>query len=379
MSPKKEMAKKIKETTAEVRKIDTSLIGKEEVFRMLGLAEATGLPVLLEGPPGVAKTKAVIDYAKAYLLKSGKATEEDFMSKIFILETDEGTKQSEIKGMPDFDKLFTQNKYELFAPIAAAEIVIINEVDKASSAIRNAMLGVMAEKFLFSGKHKIKCNWKLFVGTCNEIPKDEIGSPFWDRFMLKMSVSRVGAGEMAKYYKEGDKAYAKKISVNVPSIAEMASVSVSPNKMEKFLDVAYTDLSDRTLTFVPKLTKATSFIWDCSVDRALIKVADIMIGKTAGTKLGEKLTSTEMKVIFNKIEFLKSHNDKRNLDLAVAEIEMLVQGYSSKNLLDTEQIDELQTTLQYMLNNHPANNQGEVDEEILEELMDVEEGESNPF
>lgn len=376
---KKEMAKKIKQTTAEARKINTSLIGKEEVFRMLSLAEASNLPILLEGPPGVAKTKAVIDYAKAYLLKSGKATEEDFMSKIFILETDEGTKQSEVKGMPDFDKLFTQNKYELFAPIANAEVVIINEVDKASSAIRNAMLGVMAEKFLFSGKHKIKCNWKLFVGTCNEIPKDEIGSPFWDRFMLKMSVSRVGAGEMTKYYQQGDKAYVQNIVINVPSIAEMETVAVSTNKMEKFLDVAYTELSDRTLTFVPKLTKATSFIWDCSVDRALIKVADIMIGKSAGTKLGEKLTSTEMKVIFNKIEFLKSYNEKRQLDLAVAEIEMMVQGYASKNLLDQEQIDELQTTLQYMLNSHPANNQDETDEAVLEELMDVEDIVSNPF
>lgn len=376
---KKEMAKKIKQTTSEARKINTSLIGKEEVFRMLSLAEASNLPILLEGPPGVAKTKAVIDYAKAYLLKSGKATEDDFMSKIFILETDEGTKQSEVKGMPDFDKLFTQNKYELFAPIANAEVVIINEVDKASSAIRNAMLGVMAEKFLFSGKHKIKCNWKLFVGTCNEIPKDEIGSPFWDRFMLKMSVSRVGAGEMTKYYQQGDKAYVQNIVINVPSVTEMETVAVSTNKMEKFLDVAYTELSDRTLTFVPKLTKATSFIWDCSVDRALIKVADIMIGKSAGTKLSEKLTSTEMKVIFNKIEFLKSHNEKRQLDLAVAEIEMMVQGYASKNLLDQEQIDELQTTLQYMLNSHPANNQDETDEAILEELMDVEDSVSNPF
>jgi DNA polymerase III delta prime subunit len=376
---KKEMAKKIKQTTAEVRKINTSLIGKEEVFRMLSLAEATSLPLLLEGPPGVAKTKAVIDYAKAYLLKSGKATEDDFMSKIFILETDEGTKQSEIKGMPDFDKLFTQNKYELFAPIANAEVVIINEVDKASSAIRNAMLGVMAEKFLFSGKHKIKCNWKLFVGTCNEIPKDEVDSPFWDRFMLKMGVSRVGAGEMAKYYKQGDKAYIQDININVPSVAEMGSVAVSTNKVEKFLDVGYTSLSDRTLTFVPKLTKAVSYIWDCSVDKALIKVADIMIGNGAGTKLGEKLTSTEMKVIFNKIEFLKSHNEKRQLDLAVAEIEMMVQGYASKNLLDQEQIDELQTTLQYMLNAHPANNQGDIDEEILEELMDVDVADASPF
>jgi len=42
-----------KRTTQEVRKIETSLINKEEVFKMLALAEATGLPCLLIGEPGV--------------------------------------------------------------------------------------------------------------------------------------------------------------------------------------------------------------------------------------------------------------------------------------------------------------------------------------
>ena len=42
-----------KRTTQEVRNIETSLINKEEVFKMLALAEATGLPLLLVGEPGV--------------------------------------------------------------------------------------------------------------------------------------------------------------------------------------------------------------------------------------------------------------------------------------------------------------------------------------
>ncbi len=50
---------------------------------------------------------------------------EDFQNKIYILETDEGTKASEIKGMPDLGKLFTENKYDLNTPIADAEIVIV--------------------------------------------------------------------------------------------------------------------------------------------------------------------------------------------------------------------------------------------------------------
>jgi len=258
-----------KKTTQEVRSIETSLINKEEVFKMLALAEATGLPLLLVGEPGVAKTKTIIEYAKAWLNKDGKMTAEDFQNKMFILETDEGTKASEIKGMPDLGKLFTENKYDLNTPIADADIVIINEVDKASSAIRNAMLGVMNEKFLFNGKHKIPCKWKLFIATCNEIPKEEVNSPFWDRFMLKMTVNRVSAGEMSKYYSKGAREYREKFKIGIPNQAEIDSMEITTNKLDKYLEVGYQNSSDRTLTFVPRLAKAVAYVWDISVDRLL--------------------------------------------------------------------------------------------------------------
>lgn len=41
-----------KNKAQEIRTIDTSLINKEEVFKMLALAESTGLPCLLVGQPG---------------------------------------------------------------------------------------------------------------------------------------------------------------------------------------------------------------------------------------------------------------------------------------------------------------------------------------
>jgi MoxR-like ATPase len=343
-----------KKTTQEVRKIETSLINKEEVFKMLALAEATGLPLLLVGEPGVAKTKTIIDYAKAWLNKDGKMTEQDFMNKIYVLETDEGTKASEIKGMPDLGKLFTDNKYEVNAPIADAEIVVINEVDKASSAIRNAMLGVMNEKFLFNGKSKIPCKWKLFVATCNEIPKDEVNSPFWDRFMLKMTVNRVSAGEMAKYYDKGARNYRENFAIGIPNKTEISSVDVSTKKLEKYLEVGYAKSSDRTLTFVPTLAKAVSYIWDISMDKALVKTAQIMIDQNAASALQNKLMSAEVKAVMSKVEMLHSHGTSEQLELAVAEIESLINAYTSRGVLDEGQVEEIEMSMQYIIQNHPA-------------------------
>lgn len=92
--------KTTKNSTAEVRTITSSLINKEEIFRMLALSEATQLPLLLVGKPGTGKTKTVIEYSKAWLQKGGNTvTNQDFMNKLYILETDEGTKSSEVKGI----------------------------------------------------------------------------------------------------------------------------------------------------------------------------------------------------------------------------------------------------------------------------------------
>jgi MoxR-like ATPase len=371
-----------KRTTQEVRQIETSLINKEEVFKMLALAEATGLPCLLIGAPGVAKTKTVLDYAKAWLNRDGKMTAKDFAEKIYILETDEGTKASEIKGMPDLGKLFTDNEYSLSTPIADAEIVIINEVDKASSAIRNAMLGVMNEKFLFNGKHKIPCKWKLFVATCNEIPKEEKNSPFWDRFMLKHTVNRVSAGEMIKYYNKGGREYREKFTIGIPNKAEINEVEIPVTKLEKYMEVGYNHSSDRTLTFVPTLSKAVSYIWDISVDKALVKTAQIMIDQTAGSELQNKLMSPEVKAVMSKVEMLHSYQTNEQLELAIAEIEGLVNTYAARGIMDSGQINEIEISMQYILQNHPArvDNVSTSDlEDMMAEVEAVESSVSNPF
>lgn len=366
--------KTTKNSTAEVRTITSSLINKEEIFRMLALSEATQLPLLLVGKPGTGKTKTVIEYSKAWLQKGGNTvTNQDFMNKLYILETDEGTKSSEVKGMPDLQTLFTENKYEITAPISTADIVVINEVDKASSNIRNSLLGVMNEKFLFNGKYKMPCKWKLFVATCNEIPKDEVNSPFWDRFMLKMNVSRVSAGEMSKYYTAGAKNYSETINISVPNKAEIDSVIIPSSKLEKFLEVGYSSLSDRTLTFVPLLTKAISFIWNVSVDKALVKVASIMISNSAASDLQNKLYSPEVKNILNRIETLQSYNNEASLNQALTELEGLIAGYASQGKIDQQQVEEIENTLSYVLETHPARDTSKQMESQLEDLMATQE------
>jgi len=358
-APAKKAKNLVKTACKVVRTIETSLVNKDEVFRMLALAETTKLPLLLIGNPGVAKTKTVIDFAKGRVQhgvdrNNKKAWEEanrNFMSSIYILETDEGTKASEVKGMPDMEELFTKNKYKLLTPIAEADFVVINEVDKASSNIRNSLLGVMNERFLFNGKIKTPCKWELFVATCNGIPKEELGNPFWDRFVLKMKVSRITAGELSKYFNNGAREYREWVKVGIPSRDEINSIIIPSDKLEKFLDVCYSQCSDRTLTYTPMLAKAISFIWNVSIDKALIKVAELMVSTKAASDLQDKLLSPQMKVLTGKVEMLHTAKTAESQKNLLDDINKTIGNYASTGQVSQSDIDELQLSINYIIDN----------------------------
>lgn len=336
------------------RTFESSLLGKEEAFKLLSLAESLQLGILFVGPPGTGKTKIVTDYTKGMFDFTDPAQIEHFNNEgVFMLETDEGTKSSEIKGVVNLEKLVTENKYEIDSHICEADTVIINEVDKASSALRNALLGIMNERVLFNGKEKKKCKWKLFVATCNEIPKDELGNPFWDRFALKMTINRLAAGELIKYYKGGDKNYSTKIKINVPTREQIEKVQIAPDKLEKFINVAYKACSDRTLSFVPMMSRAISLVYNCSVDKALIKACELLVDKQTAEKLSKELLSPEKRAIMDKVDMISGMSNEQQIEKAMSEIETMVSNFAGQGKFSNSDINELKQLVEAAMQNHP--------------------------
>lgn len=336
------------------RVFETSLMGKDEVFRLLSLAEALKLGILLVGPPGTGKTKIVTDYTKGMFDLNDPAQVEHFNQEgVFMLETDEGTKSSEIKGVVNLEKLVTENKYEIDSHICEADTIIINEVDKASSALRNSLLGIMNERVLFNGKEKKRCKWSLFVATCNEIPKDEVGNPFWDRFLLKITVNRLAAGDLVKYYKGNDKNYRAKIKVNVPTLAQIEKVVVPVDKLEKFINVAYKECSDRTLSFVPLMAKGISLIYNCSVDKALIKACELLVNKNTAEKLSKELLSAEKRAVMDKVDLIQGMTNESQIEKTMEDIEKMVGTYAAQGKFTPSDLNELKQLIEATMANHP--------------------------
>jgi MoxR-like ATPase len=338
------------EPVQDMRSIHSNLVGKEEVFRMLALAEACSLPLLLIGDPGTAKTRAILDYAKSYALRGINPVDRPaienamrgFNKSVFILETDEGTNQSAVKGTIDLEKLLTENKFQHLAPITEAEVIVINEIDKGSSEIRNALLGVMNERFLFNGKDKIPCKWKLFVAAVNEIPADESDgkNPFWDRFVLKYNVERLNEDVMEKYLLNGDRSNRNHFILGVPNKTEV-NQKLQKDHLKAFLKVGYDHCSDRTLTYTPTLIRNIAKIWSCSMRDAVVKTTEIMINKEAATQIVDDLYSASMKKLMQMAEMIYTFKTQEELNLEFTKIGDEIQKLKFSNSITEEEVDEI--------------------------------------
>ena len=317
------------------RVITSNLIKKEEVFKILALAEATGLAMLLIGMPGTAKTASVIDYAKA----AGNGTLQN--DDLFILETDEGTKSTAIKGNIDLEELTLNQKYKVISPITKAKFVVINEIDKASASLRNSLLGVMNEKILFNGSEQVECQWDVFVATCNKIPEDEIGSPFWDRFMITFPVERVRESDIMDYYSKGAKAFKKDNNINLPDQSDIDAINLTNAKLGKVVNLAYGKLSDRTLSYLPTLVKNIMVVFNTSENGAMIKAVELLIGKTEANQLAKTLVSPELRNIYDKIDLLAASSEYNEYSRISDEINNDLEDLDKKGRLSQEDKEDI--------------------------------------
>ena len=290
----------------EKRVIKTKLVGKEDVFKILALGEAVQTPVLLLGEPGVGKTQALLDYAAAKYNYNKNLVRE----KTFVIELDEGTRTSEIKGRVNMQALLEDKKYEIDAPIADAEFVLINEVDKGTSGVRNTLLSVMREKALFYGDTIKKCKWTTFAGSCNVIPEDELENPFWDRFILTQKVERVGSDVMKKICDDHNSV--QTLTIDVPSKEDVKNAQYDKKLFNKFLELVYPDVSDRTLYALVDVVKAVKLIYNYDDKEALLNICALVAPSHAAalsSKLETKRENNVSSLIAQLPDVIKAGND----------------------------------------------------------------------
>jgi hypothetical protein len=88
--------------------------------------------------------------------------------------------------------------------------------------------------------------------------------------------------------------------------------------------------------------------------------------------------SSEVKAIMSKVEMLHSHSTNEQLELAVAEIESLINAYTTRGVLDEGQVEEIEMSMNYIIQNHPARKDYQSSEDFDNMLEDTAVG-SNDF
>jgi len=158
--------------------LNSIIIGHEEMVKATLVGIVAGEHVVLIGAPGTAKSFMVHSLAK--LLNAR------FYRYLLTKFTD----YSELFGTVDIAALAQGVYKRKWSAIIEAEIVFLDEIFKANSAILNALLSMLQERVIYDSMTGEAREVKLWsaIGASNEVPTEEELQALYDRFSIRVFV-----------------------------------------------------------------------------------------------------------------------------------------------------------------------------------------------
>ncbi|MCC6749786.1 MAG: AAA family ATPase [Deltaproteobacteria bacterium] len=157
------------------RVLDRTFLDKQEAVRLMIVAVLAGEHMVVVGPPGTAKSAMVRTFARL------------IEARYFEYLLTRFTEPNELFGPVDM-AAFRQGEYSrrVQGMLPEAEIVFLDEVFKANSAILNSLLTLLNERVYANGRHVLRCPLLSVFGASNETPNDENLQAVFDRFLLRV-------------------------------------------------------------------------------------------------------------------------------------------------------------------------------------------------
>jgi MoxR-like ATPase len=155
-------------------KLQEPFVGREDEARAIVLALLAREHVVLIGEPGTAKS--ALSRRLAELINA----------RFFKYLLTKYTEPSELFGPLDLKSL----KEGIYTRITKgklpeAEIVFLDEVFNANSAILNALLSIMQERVWYDGYTEIRVPLWSLVGAANRVPEEPELEAVYDRFLIR--------------------------------------------------------------------------------------------------------------------------------------------------------------------------------------------------
>src|SRR5215831_5682562 len=150
-------------------------VGKDDIIDLMGICLAGRENLFLLGPPGTAKSAMVRELGRRL---NGKTFE--YLLTRF-------TEPNEIFGPFDIRKLREGDLVtNTEGMLPEANLIFLDELLNANSAILNSLLMVLNEKIFRRGRENRPLPVIMIVGASNRLPEDEALHALFDRFLIRV-------------------------------------------------------------------------------------------------------------------------------------------------------------------------------------------------
>jgi MoxR-like ATPase len=236
-------------------------VGRDEVVDLIGLAVVAREHLFLYGPPGTAKSALIRQFAQGidgryfeYLLTRFSEPNEIF-GPIDIARLREGTVATVTTGM-----------------LPEAEMVFLDELFNANSAILNNLLTVLNERVYRRGAESHRLPLVSLFSASNHLPEDDALRALFDRFLLRCQVKNLKREAMPSLLRAGwglETAAPLTAEVSAADLAELSreipQVDLA-NILDAYIEVVFkirdlgVSYSDRRAVKVLKLLAASALL-----------------------------------------------------------------------------------------------------------------------
>ncbi|MFM7059469.1 MAG: AAA family ATPase, partial [Planctomycetota bacterium] len=155
-------------------------VGKDEVIDLLGICLVAGENLFLLGPPGTAKSALV------------RSLSSRLQGRVFDYLLTRFTEPSELFGPFDIRRLREGDLLtNTEGMLPEADIIFLDELLNANSAILNSLLMALNERVFRRGRETRRLHSVLTVGASNRLPEDDTLAALFDRFLLRVRSDNV--------------------------------------------------------------------------------------------------------------------------------------------------------------------------------------------